>query len=62
MNKSDADADVIQARTAKSREEYDGILRRLKQTIRATASSEIEEETSLKRDEVREVPPQTEKM
>ena len=62
VNKSDADADLIQARTAKSREEYDRILRRLKQTIRATASSEIEEETSLKRDEVREMPPQNEKV
>ena len=62
VNKSDADADLMQARTAKSQEDYDGILRRLKETIRAAASSEIEEDASSKRDEVREMPLQTEKV
>ena len=61
VNKSDADIDLNQVRTAKTRREYAGILWQLKETIRATASSETEEDASVTSDEVREMPPQTEK-
>ena len=58
MNKSDADADLMRARTAMTREEYGDILRQLKETTRETASRETEEDANSKSDEVREAPSQ----